>query len=149
MRTTMAWRYEGRVFVLVHTAARPHRTEWDECLREMRATGLRDNQRVLVRTHGGAPDGAQRRALTAVDAHRRLPTAILTDDLLARPVATAISWFIPRLKVFAAGAVEAACTFLELSPAERARVEAALGDLEAELGVQRTAPKRGRASPLE
>lgn len=136
MRTTMAWRFEGRVCVLVHTSAPPDRSEWHDYVRDLKRIGANQNQRVIVRSYGGGPDGAQRKLLTDVKGQREVPASILTNSVLARAVATAISWFIPQLKVFGVAAFEPACAFLELSPAERARASEALHALEVELGIR-------------
>jgi hypothetical protein len=131
----VAWRNEGRLHVVVHTADAPMRSEWDQYVRDLMGPPRAAQQRVLVRTYGGVPDGAQRKQLTDALDHNEQLAAILTHKMLARTAATAISWFIPGLKVFGITGFDAACEHLRLSADERERCRRALGDLEHELGL--------------
>jgi hypothetical protein len=145
----MAWQNDGRVFVVVHTSAAPDRSEWQGYVRALQRTSGGPDRRVLVRTYGGSPDGAQRKMLTDVAQQHETPAAILTNTVLARAVATAISWFIPKLKVFGIHGLVAAYDFLELTPAERTRAHQLLTELESELGIQAVRSQPDEAASSE
>ena len=84
--------------------------------------------RVLVYTTGGAPTASQRAELVgALPAKPRL--AILTESVIARIAAKAVSLFVPELRVFGAHQLDAALDYLELIGSERAGARATLESL--------------------
>jgi hypothetical protein len=140
----MAWRVEGRLNVVVHGPKSPTNLEWTRYLADLRALKGKDF-RVIVFSHGGSPDGAQRRQLTATfDNELKVPVALLTESILARGIVGALRWFNPHFRAFGLNDMTAACSHLELSADERDRVRAIRTELEDELstpeGVRPAAP---------
>ena len=134
MGRTMAWRTEGRLNVVVHSSASPTNLEWARFLNDIRphADGT---LRVLVVSHGGGPDGAQRRALaeTFPNRDRRMPVAVVTASVLVRGIVAAVHWFNPHIKAFGMDQMPEACRFLDLTPEERALVISLRAELERKL----------------
>ena len=63
----------------------------------------------------------------------RIPTAVVTDAVLARGVMTAVSWLGAPIKGFAPGDLFRAFEFLKISPPVRARIPALINTMRAEL----------------
>jgi len=139
---TMAWRNEGRIFIVVHTERSPSNLEWARNLNEFRAQTPAD-VRVIVYSRGGGPDGRQRAALNELLKVRQVPAAILTRSPLVRAVGTAISWFNRSMKMFAYDAHDEAFAFLGFTGDERERAIALRQELEARLGL----PDDGGGAP--
>src|SRR5687768_6504994 len=111
---TMVWRNEGRLAIVVHSAASPSNLEWARYLNDFRAQTPLD-ARVLAYSLGGGPDGAQRAQLTELLKHRKLAAAILTRSAVVRAIGAALAWFNPKTRMFGYDAHAAAYDFLELS----------------------------------
>jgi hypothetical protein len=140
----MVWRVEGRLNVVVHGPKSPTNLEWTRYLADLRVLKGTDF-RAIVFSHGGSPDGAQRRQLTAAfDNELKHPVALLTDSILVRGIVGALRWFNPRLRAFDVNDLTAGCSHLDLSADERDRVRAIRSELERELtapeGARPTAP---------
>ncbi|HTU57606.1 MAG TPA: STAS/SEC14 domain-containing protein [Polyangiales bacterium] len=131
----MAWRFEGRLRVAVHHHAPPSRDEWVDYVREIDDYAGPD-QRVLVRSHGGSPNGPQRKLLTDVEKRRVSRSAVLTDNAIVRVVGETIGAVISSVQTFAFDDVDAACKYLGLESAECVRVGELLKELEQELGLR-------------
>ena len=131
----MTWRNEGRLNVVVHGPLEPSALEWTRYLNAM-APRKEDELRVLVFSHGGAPNGSQRLQLTSLveGGDLRVPLALITDALLARAIVGALRWFNPAIRAFAMSETSAAYEFLGLTADERDRVTALRAELERELG---------------
>ena len=131
MANTMVWQQAGRLFVVVHTTEPPTRQEWDQYVRAVAAASAETQElRILIRSQGGAPDGGQRKQLTEAIDVQRLPSAVLTDNVVARAVGTAVGWFVRDLKVFDYTALPAAYAYLQLSSSECARASDVLAEIE-------------------
>jgi hypothetical protein len=92
--------------------------------------------RFVILSRGGAPDGAQRRALMAmVGSARKPPVALLSDSIIVRGITAAFHLFAPIMKAFGTSELQAAGDFLNLTPTERERVAALLSELERELAA--------------
>jgi hypothetical protein len=140
----MAWRIEGRLNVVVHGPSSPTNLEWTRYVADLRLLRGKDF-RVIVFSHGGGPDGAQRRQLTsAFDNELRVPVALLTESVLIRGIVGALRWFNPRLRAFGLGEVTAACDHLDVTADERDRMRALRSELERELA----APDAARPAAL-
>lgn len=134
MRATMAWRCEGRLRVAVHHHAPPSRDEWVDYVRAIDEYDGPD-QRVLIRSHGGSPNGPQRKLLTDIEKRRSARSALLTDNTIVRAVGETIGAVISSVKTFGIEDVDSACDYLELESDERVRVGQLLAELERELGL--------------
>ena len=131
----MTWRNEGRLNVVVHGPKPPTPLEWTRYLNDM-VPRKDDELRVVVFSHGGAPNGSQRLQLTSSveGGDLRAPLALITDALLARAIVGALRWFNPAIRAFAMSETRAAYDFLGLTADERDRVTAIRAELERELG---------------
>lgn len=142
MANAMAWEFEGRLNVIVHGAKNPSNLEWERFLADTVARRSREAGRaalplvVLVISHGGAPDGAQRKQLTKTIERNTAPTAVLTDSALMLGVSRVIAFFNPHQRAFALNAEKAAFDFLGLSSDERTGAKRLRAKLEAELEIR-------------
>jgi hypothetical protein len=131
---TMAWANEGQLSVTVHDERDPTRDEWDRYVADIRKLGTLAGRKVLVLSHGGGPNTAQRRVLIDAMKGQESKTAILTNSQLMRGVGIAVGWFNRQLRVFALNERDAAFAHLELNEGEKRRITATLARLEKELG---------------
>lgn len=117
---TMIWARSGNVLVIVHTEQPPAVEEWKAFLMDIGSVEDVAACPVLVYSEGGGPNALQRAALNEVLDGRPARTSIVTPSLVMRGIATAVSWFNRRLKVFAPDRLPDAFTHLGLSDPERA-----------------------------
>lgn len=134
----MAWRFEGRLTIIVHGPRNPSNLEWQSMLRDGIALDRIENGRTVVISYGGGPDGQQRELLTQHMAKRPAPTAILTKSALVRAITAALLFFNRSMKVFGLDEQDRAAEFLGLSPDERDLVGRTRRELETELGLGTT-----------
>jgi hypothetical protein len=132
---TMAWREEGRISLTVHTSEPPTDAEWQRYLDGIHKKGVPADQRVVVCSYGGGPNLQQRKLLVTAVEGRQAPVALFTSSAVMRGIGVALSWFNPRLKVFALGEFETGFKFLGLTDEEGKRVRRRISELEAELGL--------------
>jgi hypothetical protein len=125
----------GRLVVTVHTSAVPAEEEWASYMSQADAYLPLEDQRVLVVSAGGGPNGKQRKMLVDVLNGARVPVAIITNSWLMRGPGIAVSWFNPSLKVFGPDALDAAVEYLGLTTWERVESARALEELEKGLGL--------------
>jgi hypothetical protein len=97
--------------------------------------GIRDLV-TLVFTDGGAPNVVQRKMLTDIPGWNDLFVAVVSSSMLVRGVATTVSWFNPKLKVFQPEDVLKAMEYLALSSQEQTRAWVTLADLRKRFGVR-------------
>ena len=148
MQSTMAWRFEGRLVVAVHTKASPSNGEWQRFLNEAVNAGVDGDFRLFVVSYGGGPDGEQRRALARiVDKSTAPPMAMLTDSKLIRALMFAFSFINPTTKVLGLDDGDSAFAFLRLDAEQRETARRLRRELEAELRVTPKAPASVSASP--
>ena len=141
MQSTMGWRFEGRLVVAVHTKASPSNGEWQRFLNEAVRAGVDSSFRLFVVSHGGGPDGEQRRMLAGVvNKANPPPMAMLTDSKLVRALMFAFSFINRTAKVLGLGDADAAFDFLGLDTQQRESARRLRRELEAELGVTHKAP---------
>ncbi len=126
----MGWRRMGRLCVTVHTEHPPTNEEWAAYVEQAGEYRPLQDQRVLVVSAGGAPDGKQRKLMVDVLQGARVPVAILTNSLVMRAAGVAVSWFNPMLKVFGPDALDSATQYLDLTAWERRESESALKELQ-------------------
>ena len=134
----------GDLVVLVHDRENPTAAEWSAFLAELRRIDV-SRARVLVRTDGAAPDSLQRQQLNDLLKGQKLPIAVLSDSALVRGVGTALRWFNPAVRVFAASALDGALEHLHLPPAQREPLRSALRELSHELASDAIGASRSGA----
>jgi hypothetical protein len=135
MAANVAWRFEGRLSVVVHGPGNPTSLEWGRFLRAAVDSGAGVQSRNLVVSYGGRPDGEQRKQLAEMLKGRAAPTAIMTNSALVRAAVLAINFFNRHMKSFAIDDFEGACSHLGLSAAERERARAFRSELLTDLGL--------------
>jgi hypothetical protein len=124
----------GDVRLVLQGAGRPTDGEVDRHIAE--AVAMASSVRaVLVVTDGpdaAGPDAGQRAKLARAGL-LRIPTAVVTESVLARGVMTAVSWLGAPIQAFAPEHLFRAFDFLKISGPVRARIPARLEELKAEL----------------
>lgn len=131
----MNWRRMGRLVVTVHTSAVPDEQEWASYMSQADAFLPLEDQRILVISAGGGPNGKQRKMLIDVLNGARVPVAIITNSWLMRGPGIAVSWFNPSLKVFGPEALDDAVAYLGLTTWERVESARVVQELEKGLGL--------------
>lgn len=137
----MAWRFEGRLTVVMHGPKNPSNLEWQSMLRDEAQRGPQERGVTLVVSYGGGPDGHQRELLGKMIAKKPAPTCIMTGSVLVRAITTALLFFNRTMKVVGLDEPARAYDFLDLSRDERAVADRLRAELEAELGISATALK--------
>lgn len=125
----------ARLVVTVHTSAVPDDEEWALYVAGADAYLPLEDQRILVVSAGGGPNGKQRKMLIDVLNGARVPVAIITNSWLMRGSGIAVSWFNPSLKVFGPDAFDSAIDYLGLTPWEQVESARCLKELESGLGL--------------
>lgn len=148
MGRTMIWRRLGRLTVTVHTQEVPADDEWAKYVSEAHDHLPLEAQRGLVVSAGGGPNGRQRRMMVEALDGAKVPFAILTNSLLMRSAATAVSWFNPYLKVYGPDDLEQAIAYLGLTAWERTEALRLVAAFESELHV-RIVNRHGSTSPAD
>ena len=131
----MAWRFEGRLTVVVHGQKNPSNLEWQSMLRDETARGRSENGRTLIVSYGGGPDGRQRELLTQQMTTRPAPTCIMTSSPLVRAITSALLFFNRGMKVVGLEERNRAYDFLSLSAPERDAADRLRRELETEIGI--------------
>jgi hypothetical protein len=140
----MNWRRMGRLVVTVHTSAVPAEREWADYMSQVDAFLPLQDQRILVVSAGGGPNGTQRKMMVEALNGARVPVAIITNSWLMRGAGIAVSWFNPSLKVFGPDALDAAVDYLGLTTWERVESARCLAELEKGLGLDVVHPRELR-----
>lgn len=122
-----------RVTTAVHHTRPPTDEQWN------RLIALCSKQegpiRILVESHGGAPNAKQRKALHDALAGRDLRSAVLTDSMVARGIVTALAWIGISLRAFPLQDYSSAAEYLGLSNHELTVAVAQLRILRKECGL--------------
>lgn len=135
----------ARLVVTVHTSAVPDDEEWAAYVSGADAYLPLEDQRIVVVSAGGGPNGKQRKMVVDVLNGARVPVAIITSSWLMRSSGIAVSWFNPSLKVFGPDAFESAIDYLGLTAWERAESARCLKELEKALGLDVVQLRRAAA----
>jgi hypothetical protein len=141
MPPSMAWRFEGRLTVVVHGPQNPSNLEWQGMLRDEAARGRPENGRTLVVSYGGGPDGRQRELLAREMSSKPAPTCIMTSSALVRAIAAALLFFNRTMKVVGLDERESAYDFLNLAAQERDAADRLRRELEAHVGINRVSAR--------
>lgn len=130
MPRTLAFRtIEKGTAVVVVGPSTPDDAEWELLVVAMRKER---HQRTLVVSAGGGPSAAQRKAILDASGGKGLPAAIITDSVMVRGIATAIAWFVPDVRAYAPGELQAALKHLDITmPA--AAVQRVIDELKREM----------------
>jgi hypothetical protein len=131
----IAWKILHQTILCVHSNEAPSDDDWDAHLKAVKAAP--DLQRIVVFTHGGAPNATQRAALNSVLRNVRVPIAILTPSLLARGAGTALRWFNPLMRIFDPDDVERAFDHIGAPNELRRELGLELGALKREVAPNR------------
>lgn len=134
VQRTMAWRFEGRLGVVLHTSRSPSNLEWQSMLRDAVAAS-NESARFLIVSHGGGPDGYQRELLGRAIANKTVFTSLMTKSGLVQAMALAMFHFNRHLKVFGLADRKEAYHHLGLSDVEAELADRMRSELEAELGL--------------
>jgi hypothetical protein len=126
----------GRLVVTVHTHEVPDDEDWNGYMSQAKDYLPLEDQRILVVSAGGGPNGGQRKMMIDALAGAIVPVAILTNSLLMRGAGIAVSWFNPGLKVLGPQAFDDAVEYLQLTEWERAESARLIEQLETELGLR-------------
>lgn len=133
MGRNLVWETVGRVSVVVHGRLQPTALEWGEYISYARGNVAIKDLQVLVRTHGGSPDGAQRKTMEDMsrqDYPRPPKVAMITESVVVRAVMAISTVFNPRIKCFAPDQMSIAFAYLGLDAHERERSMRVLETLE-------------------
>lgn len=113
MARTLAFRtIEKGTAIVVVGPSTPDDADWDLLVAAMRRER---HQRTLVVSAGGGPSAAQRKAILDASGGKGLPAAIITDSVVVRGIATAIAWFVPNVRAYAPGELQAALDHLQIT----------------------------------
>jgi hypothetical protein len=122
----------GDHVVVVHAVDAPTDEEWRQNV-ALQTSLPPDRARVLVWTDGGAPNAKQRALLNAALKGGQPLTAVLTPSKAGQAVGVAISWFNPRLRIFAPTEIELALDHLNILGSDRWVLKDTLARLRQEL----------------
>jgi hypothetical protein len=139
MQQTMAWRFDSRLLVVVHSTQSPSNLEWMRFLNAAQEHGYTSASRVLVISHGGGPDGEQRRLLTRAMGGNATPTVVMTKSPIVRAIVATLTFFNSKLNAVELSDNDKAFDLLGLTKAERSLVKQLRLEFEQELGI--TDPK--------
>jgi hypothetical protein len=135
MQRTMAWRFDGRMTIVVHGASNPSNLEWQGMLRDQAVRGPKSNDCTLVVSYGGGPDGRQRELLSKQMGNHPAPISVMTKSVIVRAIAVALRFFNRDMKVFGLEERKSAYDFVNLLGQERETADRIVRELEAELGL--------------
>lgn len=110
---------EKNVVLVVHTSRSPSEAEWEAMMVLLREVSPRE-LRILAITDGGAPNVNMRHALNDYSRGAEPVIAVVSNSLPVRGVATAISWFNKRIKVFDPAQIDRAFDHVGFAKGERA-----------------------------
>lgn len=131
----MLWSHKKPLGIVVHSHSAPGDDEWDAYLADLPAANVLDAYRFIIFSLGGGPSGAQRGRLVHLLQGRTPRAALLTSSTLMRGIGTAVSWFIPSLKLFPLDERRGAFRHLDLAPDEAREANATIDRLLHELGA--------------
>ena len=134
----MAWRFDGRVLVVVHGFSAPTNLEWHGLLTEALEPGHPEgDMRILIVSYGGVPDSDQRRRLERMFGATPPRAAVMTNSSLGRALVGALSFFNRNMSATSLQDFEKACAHLELTASERQRARRTRDELEGKVQLNR------------
>jgi hypothetical protein len=142
MPANLAWRFDGRLLVAMHGFKGPTNLEWQGLLNAGAQHGMGSHLRIVIISHGGGPDGDQRRQLAQVIGPAPAPTAVMTRSALVRGITTAMTFFNRHMIAVDLSDSDSAYRHLDLSADERVKVQQIRRELALELGLEWKAGSR-------
>jgi hypothetical protein len=140
----------GDVRLVLQVAGRPTDAEIEQHIAEAKA--MAGTVRVVLVIADGpdasGPDATQR-AKMAHAGLLRVPTAVVTQSVLARGIMTAVSWLGAPIQAFAPDRLFQAYEFLQISAPVRARIPPQLEAMKAELHGLRPPRMSNRPAPAD
>src|SRR5690349_14838883 len=107
----------GNLMITINTTKPPSDAEWNDYLEKFRRHGP-EKIRTLIFTDGRSPTAAQRKMVNDMLAGKPTTAAVICSSPLVRGVVTALSWFNPKIKVFAPNELNAALEYLNVDTKE-------------------------------
>lgn len=133
MKPNLVWGNVGRVSVVVHGSRAPTMLEWEKYINYARGNVDIRNLRVLVKTHGGSPDAAQRKLMEDMARQQypeAPPLAMITGSLVVRAVMTLVRVANPHIRCFPPEQLSIAYAYLNLEELEVRQTGTKLKELE-------------------
>ena len=132
---TMAWAFMDGISISVHADITPTDEEWDshigQCVNQLREERLRGG---FVMSEGrGGPDVRQRKILADYPDLHALPVAVITRSKIIKGIVTALRWFGSDIRAFSPYEIALAFKYLEVTPAEHAKIRKTIANLRREL----------------
>ena len=125
----MAYRATSTVMVVRHADTAPDAADWNAC---MEALGAAAVGKLLVWSPGVASPNSEQRASAVATLRAKGPAfraSVMTRSKVARGVATAISWFGPKVRAFSLEELQKAIDHLEVDESEWAEIRAVVDEL--------------------
>jgi hypothetical protein len=126
----MASRRFGSLLLFYHGSNTPTDAEWDVSMKQL--APIAGTARVLVISHGGGPNAAQRGRLSQLADSHRMVAAVVSDSIPVRFIVSCIALFMSKIRCFTVADLPSAYRHLDL---DRAQCELAERNL-AEMRVQ-------------
>jgi hypothetical protein len=130
----LKWKTEGALLLALHRDGGVSEARWTEFQDVLRSAPVR---RALVITYRDATISALQREQMIETAKEHLDVfAVAFESMVTRGVLTALSWFLPALKVFRVGELQAAIEHVATDEPQRIWLEKACEDLHVEMGMR-------------
>jgi hypothetical protein len=110
---TIAYKAIGNIDLVVTGQSAPTDKEWNEYVKHLSPMKPED-VRSLVFTEGGGPNAGQRKQLTEWLGPGSTVAAIVTTSAVMRGIITALSWFNPKVRIYAPSATIEAFEYLQI-----------------------------------
>lgn len=132
----MAMCRKGRVLLGVHHQTTPTDEEWARWIALAVDSGAGGVRTIVESGGSGGPNAKQRRALAEALRGMDIRSAVLTDSMVVRGIATAIAWLNVPLRAFAPGQHQEAADYLGLDVEELQWALSELPRLRAQCGTR-------------
>ncbi len=122
--------------VFLNSAKAPTDAEWEEAMRIYRGIHQRrgfTHLKVFVVTDGGGPNTRQRGLFNTLANGQPYPAAIIMNNMLARGIITAFSFFNPKIRAFAPSNAAEACRHVDAKLPEIKLIGNALAEMGKEM----------------
>jgi hypothetical protein len=136
LQSTLLFKFEGDVAVLIHGSAAPSDADWRTYLAAL--LEHRDTlQAVLVVSDGAGPNAAQRSKINGLvgSIDREIPTAVVTHSGIARSIVTVMHWFNRGIQAFGPDQLSMAFDYLGIAADRRETIKRAIVTMRVSLAV--------------
>jgi hypothetical protein len=123
----------GSLVILLQGTDTPTTAEWNECIKLVAATTDLNSTKVLVITHGGGPNLAQRQTLEGVLRGTTVCSAVVSDSMKVRFIVATVALFSSKISTFTMSEIEKAYRFLGLMPDQVQLAKRAVAEMRQEL----------------